>query len=531
MNTANPVKSLKVDLAFYKAKREIILVLSLNKNGIELNKSNLIDAIAKENFGEYFLFDEVIEEVLALDEIDEQHLYSIAERRDCNINIQISENEMEAYLSIDRAYGGSPPTVSLINLQLNNLGIKHGLLYDSIEESLWKGEVQSVLIAKGDPPVNQIPTKFEYLGPPLPTGKPRMLDDGQVDFAQLDTVNSVEKGAPVMKRVVSPKGQIGKNIFGHSIPFESFKERAFGMGKNVHIDVEDPNLMVASASGQPIERANCVNIEPVLDLDAIDQSTGNLAFDGTVRVENHIAGFEVDVSGDLIVNGTVEAYQIKVRGNTILKSGIKGHNRGHISGSGTLLAKFVESCLVDINKDIRLIESSINSHVSSLSNIIVGEGGGKGQIIGGKVNAHNSIIANIAGASAETYTILDVGSNPRLNKQLNELRATWQTLKKEFDETIKNIIYLKMKQVDGELRSELEQKREELLLKINFIKEEIQQLESKIRDSHLSNPFIHIKSVIYPGTVLIISGVSRLFREKTLGGKYMLQDGEVRMIA
>jgi hypothetical protein len=93
---------------------------------------------------------------------------------------------------------------------------------------------------------------------------------------------------------------------------------------------------VAIVPGQPTVIKNGVKVNPVLDVENVDLSTGNLSFEGTVRVSGDVlTGMKMNVGGDVVINGTVEAAEIVAGGSVTVKGGVIGHSEGVTAQAGT----------------------------------------------------------------------------------------------------------------------------------------------------------------------------------------------------
>ena len=70
-------------------------------------------------------------------------------------------------------------------------------------------------------------------------------------------------------------------------------------------------------------------MEPVLKVDNVDNSTGNLRFNGDVVVKGFVQeGFEIHSTGNVRIEGSVEGASIYADGSILLVNGINGMGRG-----------------------------------------------------------------------------------------------------------------------------------------------------------------------------------------------------------
>ena len=64
-----------------------------------------------------------------------------------------------------------------------------------------------------------------------------------------------------------------------------------------------------------------MQVNPVVEVDAVDLTTGNINFEGSLQVRGDIsATMEVRVTGDVVVNGTMEAALVEAGGNVTVRA-------------------------------------------------------------------------------------------------------------------------------------------------------------------------------------------------------------------
>ena len=133
-----------------------------------------------------------------------------------------------------------------------------------------------------------------------------MNDDRTVDFHSLENDNHVKQGDVVAVLHPEDMGDAGTDIFGKNVNPERVKHIVFRFGRN---------LLISEAGRQHISQVNChvilendkVFVSNVLELVDIDNSTGDIEYNGDIMVKgNVLAGFSVKAKGDVIVQGIVE---------------------------------------------------------------------------------------------------------------------------------------------------------------------------------------------------------------------------------
>ena len=488
-------------------------------------KSQIISA----GYGKLYIFDNVLEQLIN-DYIvkNEPITKAVAEKRNAEIEITIAPDSMKAWIHVDPPYGGEEASRELISEALEREGIIYGVKPDIIQEAIVKGFLPKTIIAEGFSPVRGKDAVFECLVElPDEKGKPKIREDGSVDYHDLGIVITVDVGDPLMRKHPPTMGTPGMNILGQEIQPEAGKDKTFTEMKGTMISLEDPDLLIASMAGQPSFGANYVKIDPVFRVNDVGYATGDIKFAGTVIISGSVqAGFSVVAGGDIVVTGTVESAILDATGNIELKSGIIGQNKAKIKAKGNISAKFVENSHMESEGSIFINDMVMHSELVASDKIEVGLGG-KGQIVGGICRATSLIKTKIAGSTASTNTVLEVGVNPYLQKKLTSTKKELEILKKNLEEVIKNIIHVRTTPKEGKehLINQLERSRNTILADINELNETLQNLNEQL------NMAVHAKVVatkyVYAGVKIRVSDVLRQINEDTVGCSFTLRDKEI----
>jgi len=495
-----------------------------------VNKDFLKTQITNAGYGRFYIFEDILEE-LSNDYLlkSEEVTRLVGEKRDSIVTASISPDKMTAWLQVDAAYGGHEVTRAMIADVLEQQGIVYGLKPEVIEDALTQGHIPNTIVAEGFAPVKGKDASFESLIEfPDEKGRPKVREDGSVDYHDLGIVVTVEIGEQLMQKHPPTMGTPGMNVLGEDLPAEPGKDKAFSEMKGAMISLEDPNLLIASIAGQPTVGPNYIKIDPVFRVGDVGYQTGDIKFSGTVIVSGGVSsGFNINAGGDVIVTGPVEASNIESWGNIELKSGVIGQGKAKIKAKGNIHAKFIENVHLESEASIFVSDMIMHSDVTASDKVEVGMGAGKGQIVGGTTRATALIKAKIIGSTASTNTIIEVGVNPYLQKRLNTSKQELDDSKKKLEETIKNIIHIRTHSREGkeDLIKQLEEQRGNLLAKINELTETQKSLTEQL------NMAVHAKVIatehIYAGSKLRVSEVLRMIEEDSLGCSFYLKGKEV----
>lgn len=554
-----------------------------------LKRDEIIREIAIAGYRNYFLYDDIIEQI-SNDFLNANSKVEkiIGEERDAIITIDISEDKMKAYLKVTPAYGGKEVSEEMIYESLKKAGIIHGIKKEVIDQAVFNLYIPKTIVAEGTPPENGKDSTFEYLVKEREKG-PKELEDGSIDFKDLGLFTSVEVGNPLMRRHPPTPGEVGKNVLGEEIPPIPGKVIGFGHSKGSIVAPDDDNLLIATLSGEPKPGPNYVKVNPVIEVDEVGVKTGNIDFAGTVYVTGNVnKGYTVKAGEDIKIMGVVEASDIIANADIYLQSGVVGNNKARIKARGSIYAKFIEGASVEAGENIFISDQLMHSKTIAFGSVIVGSANSKGQIVGGFTKATNLIKAKSLGSPASTTTVLEVGLDPYIQDRLTILRQELIMTKKELEETIKSIIYLSVKgtrkklgqilvekgiisqnELEEALRiqsnnknnkrvgeilvelgytnierieealndqikenndekiNELKNKREELFLKVNMLSED-EELFSKNMSRSISPKIIGLDK-IYAGVKISIMEKVKLIEDDSQGGTYYLSEDEITL--
>lgn len=520
-NSQSKVVQFKVD-----DENKLIAVLkpkSLGNEPVNFSIEYIMSQLANDGLDKCDLYRDVLQNMVnAYFAKDKIASYVIGERKDCEFIIEQDEvHLLRAWLTIKKAKGGQEPTYELIQEVLQEAEIVFGVREDVLQNAITDGYLPKTLIAEGKSPQRGNNAKFESLleSEESPKGVPVEREDGSVDYKDLNIVQSIEAGIPLLKKYPPTIGVDGKNIKGEVIPATPGENKPFGRIKGAVILDSDPNVIVSSIAGQPYVKNNTAVVHPIFSCDGVNYSTGNIDFKGTVVVSGNVeTGFSINAGGDVIVSGVVEGAEITSGGSVTLKRGVVGGGKAVIKASGNVKAKFFESATIEAQQSIAVEDVIAHSEVTATDKIIIGGQAGKGQVTGGHIRSMSLIEAKILGSESGTKTIIDVGWNPYLDNKCKEIKNEYKEKKKRLEEVIKSIIYLRSLKDDSrneEHQGYLEE-RDQLLDDTAVLNEQYQELNEQLKEADKGK--IVAKRQIHPGVRIIVSNTRKEIQDTYQGG-------------
>ncbi|CBH21828.1 protein of unknown function [Acetoanaerobium sticklandii] len=453
---------------------------------------------------------------------------------DYTLNLVVTKDYMKAYLEISLDTDEIPDknlTIEDIESFLREkevvYGIQRNIIQDMIDSRVYQ---KSVMVAEADMPQKGDDGYIQYTHRIKNSISLNQDDKGNINFKELGWFVQVNKGDVLAKKIPPTKGKGGKNLKGEEIPAVSGKEAVFKYGKNV-VESEDKTSLISTKEGRLEYAGDKLQVNDVLSIKGnIDTSTGNIHFGGDVVVNGDIkTGFEVNCAGSLEVNGVIEAANIVVGRDLVVKGGIQGNAKSSIKVSGSTICRFIENACVFSDGDI-ITDFVVHSNISCGSNLVVK--GKKGLIVGGEIKVKNEINAQVIGSYMGTKTIIEIGLDPSQKnkldayrdelhsneKKLKDLQPTIETgkqlLQRGLMDNIKKISFVKMLEDYNKT-----------VQNISIVETEIQKIEKQL--SEIRYGMMQVKDKIYPGVKITIGRYSRYIKDETGASKLYVQDGDI----
>jgi uncharacterized protein len=380
--------------------------------------------------------------------------FTIAEQKDCEIEVRIAPDRMKAWCSVKSAFGGIPLSSELLQNKIGEVQVVYGIQEDAIQQILAQGHADEIMIAEGTLPEPGTDATIEPLiHESEMKGKPHEREDGSVDFFELGLFISVPVGAELMRKYPASPGQPGMGVDGEPIPSTPGKDRSINLGPGTAFSQEDPNLVVSTVAGQPIFAKNSVKIAQKLEVQDVNFKTGNIDFDGTVIIRGTInPGFKIHAGADIIVSDTVEGAELVAQGNIDLKGGFFGKKQGRLEAHGFIRARFLDGCKVHCGGDLEVEDLISNCTISCEGGVYLGKKGGRGQAYGGKISAVKGVTAKLIGSPSEVETHIEVSPSPTLLGRQLELEAEIGRSERNLESLERSLGYLRRQVVRDEAR-------------------------------------------------------------------------------
>lgn len=430
--------------------------------------------------------------------------------------------------------GGSLLDKDGIVSEMVRSGVKYGVKEETIEEFLNNRQYEETLVlAEATKQVEGSDAKIKFFFNTDLTQKPKVNEDGSVDFHHLDIISSVSAGDLLAELTPAVQGKPGIDVCGGLLRPVKVKQKILRVGKNIKLS-EDGLKAYSEVNGHATVEGEQVFVSNMYEVPAnVDPSTGDIEYEGNVLVHgNVLAGFSITAKGDIVVEGVVEGANLRAGGHIILKRGIQGMDRGILVANGNVISRFIESATVEAGGYVSA-DAIMHSTVSAKGDITVD--GKKGFISGGNIRSGTMVSAKTIGSHMGTTTNIEVGIEPQIIAEYHELGKEQETLRDEQEKNMQILVALAKRIKLGEklppdkllqfkkaneAKDTMSKRDEEITERMNVLKESIDSYEGGI---------VRVINTAHPGVKLTISNAVYYIKSEISYCRFVKSQGDVKI--
>ncbi len=422
----------------------------------------------------------------------------------------------------------------LRDLRLRNIvyGIQTGELQGHFQSAGLYGT--DIVLARGKEPTPGVDASIEYYFNTETHRRPKVCEDGSVDYFTLTTINQCKKGDALARIIPEVPGIDGSDIYGNRIRAKEPKRITLKFGQNIGLS-EDKRTIYTMVDGHVTLLEDKVFVSDVYAVKDVDVSTGNLDYQGSIQIDGNVStNFEVKAGGNVIIEGLVEGAKIIAGGSITIGKGMNGAAGGMLKAGGDVMVKFLENARVVAGGFIHS-GAILHSRVSAGTEIIVE--GKRGLIVGGYVQAAKRIEAKSIGASMGATTILEVGVNPLIKTQFTRLQKSQADMVKTLQNAEVILTTFKEKLSKGVQFNESQLKyMKSVAALVEEKTAELKELDVRLEKLHKmmetqKQAEILVNNEMYPGTTIIIGDATKTIHTSYHYCKFVRDQGEVKMVA
>lgn len=244
------------------------------------------------------------------------------------------------------------------------------------------------------------------------------------------------KGGQEIGRIIPPEdGQDGVDVCGGALPAKQARPASLQVDES--IAVEEDGRMIAQIDGVLSRSRDKAAIKQYLELPkGVDFSTGNIDFDGDVKVINGVCDrFRVAATGNIEVSGLIGCSEIRADGTVFSSGGMAGRDEGTMCAGGDLNIRYLDSTTVRVGGTLRIEREAINCSIDVNGSV----DSAHASLIGGELMCIGKVEVSALGSDAGTPTTIVVGAVPALERRLDRLDTIAERLTERKETLAKQI--------------------------------------------------------------------------------------------
>lgn len=416
--------------------------------------------------------------------------------------------------------------VSDIMQMLKQHGVKQGIKKAVVEGVIKEKQFDSdVVVAEGRLPVDGENGKFLYYFRKEKNHRPKVLEDGSVDYKNMQLFETVENGQLIAEYIPGTQGVFGYDVTGKLLSPKKGKELPPLHGKGFTLDDEKRKYYSLMDGVIEVDVLGNISVRDLYVIPGnIDASTGNINFNGDITISGNVEhGFCVTATGNVVIDGHCEGGIVHAGKDIIIRKGCQGQGVGELIAGGNVTGQFFESVVIEAGGNV-FGSYLLNSQVKAAGKLMVE--GRKGVIIGGYTCAKEGVECFGIGNIAEIGTIIEVGID-------KEDMAAYQQLLKKIEKlendrkAIENALPKAVGQPDlysQLVKAQITTKNQKRLV----LKERAELTE---RMTAQKNARISVSGMVYPGVKVFMNTEPYTVMQEQRGVKFIKpNNGKIEMV-
>jgi uncharacterized protein (DUF342 family) len=334
------------------------------------------------------------------------------------------------------------------------------------------------------------------------------LDEDALDIREMQQRVTVKAGQLVAEVRYKSNPVPGRNVYNEEVANLPNDELIIRVGDG--IQQREVGRFYATSDGIPVIEEESISLTKVLVHEGdVNLRTGNIHFDGPVEIKGSVeAGAVVEVTGDLVIHGSVQGAIVRAQGSVTVKSGITTGTRGSIQARNDLVAEFIENSRIVCGGSLTVTKALLNSHIYVGGSIKVT--GKTGVVAGGRIFCREDVVTENLGYRRGAITFLDVGADWRAARSVDIRSLRLEKVQKRAEEDRKALRELvqKSKAQTTARHKEMKEELQERLTRLRVIGERLEASLAKAKSqvTYNTNSRIIVKDQLAANMALQIAG-------------------------
>ncbi len=454
------------------------------------------------------------------------------------VEVEIASDDMLAYVKLNISQEQYEKDYVTIKALVENAIVQNGVTSGYIQDAIQPETPVSkkICVARGIEPITGADAKIIHYQ--LAERVPRLADNGNADFYELNLINNVHAGDWLGEKIHATKGIPGITVKGNTVEARPGLDAKLNYdSKTVDaIKMESKTVLRAKMNGAVAVNNRKIGIEKHLYLSGnVDFETGNIRFDGNVTVSGTVADkFVLEATGDIVINspdGIGAAERIEsTNGSIFITGGINGKNIAKVIAAENVYVKYVNEGYIEAQNEVHVAKYIFDSYIKANKVMLDPK---LGRIVGGQVIAKHKIVSGSLGNMQERQTKVHVEGFERtailcqleaLNSKRSEIEISAKNMRHKLELLEKN-----REKLDDRATNTLDallHNYHAMLEEIEYIIKCEQQLEDMLKTR--GDGEIKLYQNVYPKTTMEIKRLQKQIME-TMKCSFYVKDNKLHI--
>lgn len=448
--------------------------------------------------------------------------------------VRISEDKMYATIELVAPEDGETYTEQDVIAILNENGVTKGILHDVIKQMLLEQRYyEEREVASGRIPIDGKDGEYIYHFNRNPRSAPMLLEDGSVDYHNMEFFASITKDQLIAEYVEPTDGVDGYDVCGKVLPARKGMPLPPLRGKHIYRSDDNKRYFSEIDGKVQIEDSGRIVISDVYIVKGdVDASTGNISFKGNVEIWGNVTtGYKVEAAGSISIDGMVEAATLKAGKDVIIKNGMNGNGKGFVIAGGDVEGRYFEQANVSCDGHLHA-NSIMNCYIECQDEVIIS--GKRGVLLAGRMHALKGLSVVNIGNMAQMPTYVKVGLEPRMRQDYENKRKQADLLIRDIEKLTNAQESLQRLHINEENKTVIEEQRRNVMRtkitkvsQLEHIKKECESIEEHIEVGKQAS--VMVEHWAYAGVSITINGATNNIKEDVKGVTFSLRKGNVVM--
>lgn len=386
---------------------------------------------------------------------------------------------------------------------------------------------EDIIVATGTRPIDGKDGTMDFKVRIEKKGKPKQIENGKVDYYDLDLIENVHIGQLLCVLTKPTIGTPGMSVTGEVLKQRVGKAAAIVAGPNTQLS-EDGTQITSKINGHVVFEYKKIIVFDTYTLNQdVDTSTGNISVAGNLVIRGMVtSGLTIEAGGFINVAGVVDSATVKAGRDLNLLGGSIGST---ISCGGNLKSRYIENCTVTARGDI-VAEYILNSNVWCRKSLRTE--GAISKILGGTCVVMNNVVSRTIGSAAGIRTKIEIGNDPEIVERQRELSDLIPELEKQLRSMDPLLKLLTQLEAANRLDEEKAQTLEKVRLSYSSHESTLEGAQKEmieIGNMASNNNFgkVLCTGVMFPGTVVTIGPANYTVTTNLMNASLYYSEGSV----